>query len=512
MSNRKTDFSWRYHNSTKHTWESVRSNTHFLDWSNQPRPFKIYPRIDPIPLPAQQDPTGMPALFAITNPAVPTLHTSRPCKNDLASLLYYSAGITRRRGFGAGEILFRAAACTGALYSIELYLVCGELEDLDAGVYHFDPIEFALRRLRTGDHRGVLIQATADEPAVAKAPVSVVCTGTFWRNAWKYQARTYRHFGWDNGTILANLLATAAARHLEAKVIHGFIDDLINHLLGLDTTREVALNLIPIGHGERPARNGKVEPITPETLPYSHHEVDYPIMREMHAASSLRTPDEVGEWRRRTTGLGEERRGGDLIALSPFLPEEVASDSIEEVILRRGSTRRFERSSISFRQFSTILCQATHGVPADFLNPAGSQLNDLYVVCHAVDGVPPGAYAFHRNPWSMELLKAGDFRKDTGYLGLEQDLSADCSAAVFFLADLHRILEQFGNRGYRAAQLEAGIIGGRLYLASYAQRLGATGLTFYDDDVTEFFSPHAERKSAIFLVALGRGEKRRRHL
>jgi len=108
----------------------------------------------------------------------------------------------------------------------------------------------------------------------------------------------------------------------------------------------------------------------------------------------------------------------------------------------------------------------------------------------------------------MELLRGGDFRKEAGYLGLEQDLPADCSAAVFFLADLPRILERFGNRGYRAAQLEAGIIGGRLYLASYAQRLGATGLTFYDDDVVRFFSPHAEHKSAIFLVALGKAKKR----
>ena len=56
--------------------------------------------------------------------------------------------------------------------------------------------------------------------------------------------------------------------------------------------------------------------------------------------------------------------------------------------------------------------------------------------------------------------------------------------------------------------LEAGILGGKLYLAAYAQHLGATGLTFYDDDVIRFFSPHAEGKSAIFLVAVGDSAKR----
>jgi hypothetical protein len=46
--------------------------------------------------------------------------------------------------------------------------------------------------------------------------------------------------------------------------------------------------------------------------------------------------------------------------------------------------------------------------------------------------------------------------------------------------------------------LEAGAIGGRMYLSAYAQGLGATGLTFFDDDVINFFSPHATGNAAIF--------------
>jgi nitroreductase len=85
-----------------------------------------------------------------------------------------------------------------------------------------------------------------------------------------------------------------------------------------------------------------------------------------------------------------------------------------------------------------------------------------------------------------------------------QEIPADASVDVFFLADLHAVLGHFGNRGYRAAQLEAGLIGGKLYLAAYAQRLGASGLTFFDDDATRFFAPHADGKSVMFLVALGK--------
>ena len=112
-------------------------------------------------------------------------------------------------------------------------------------------------------------------------------------------------------------------------------------------------------------------------------------------------------------------------------------------------------------------------------------------------------------PQPQFRMKEGEFRAEAHHLGLEQDLPADACVDIFFLADLKRILERYGNRGYRAVQLEAGAIGGRIYLAAYAQHLGATGLTFFDDDVINFFSPHATDKSAIFLLAIGKPRKRK---
>ena len=79
---------------------------------------------------------------------------------------------------------------------------------------------------------------------------------------------------------------------------------------------------------------------------------------------------------------------------------------------------------------------------------------------------------------------------------------------MYMLCDLPAVLDRFGNRGYRAAQMEGGILGGRIYLGAYAQRLGATGLTFFDDDVTAFFGPHADGKAVMFLTAVGRSVRR----
>jgi SagB-type dehydrogenase family enzyme len=501
---------WRYHNGTKHSYQSVRANPHSLDWSNRPLPFKIYPTIDPIRLPREVPQTGMAALSVIAENARAN-QARLPTLNDLVLLLYFSAGITKRKTYPGGEIFMRAAACTGALYEIELYLVCADLPDLEAGVYQFAPAEFGLRKLRSGDFRSVLVEAAGAHPAVQRAPVTIICTGTYWRNAWKYQARTYRHFGWDNGTIVANLLAMCTATQLPPTVVMGFADDALNRLLDLDTAHEVAFSLVTVGATANPEipPAPAVQPLHLETLPLSHHEVDYPAMREMHAASSLTTDGEVRAWREPPTPVDTVAPQGPTIALQPAPEEELSRDAIEQVILRRGSTRQFARAPITLAQFSTMLERATRGFPADFHNPSGALLNHIYVLVNAVDGLPPGAYYFHRDRRELELLKESNFRRQAGYLGLEQDLPADASANVFFLADLKAILERYGNRGYRAAQLEAGVLGGRLYLAAYAQHLGASGLTFYDDDVVNFFSPHAAGKSAIFLTCLGQSALRK---
>src|SRR5438093_31369 len=295
MNNHEIQVAWKYHDSTKHSHWSVRNHPHFLDWANRPLPLKIYPKIEPLPLPRDVAQTGVAALSAISEPVPSSPADSVPGVQDLTRLLYFSAGITKQRAYPGGEIYFRAAACTGALYEIELYVVTGDLPGLDAGVYHFNPADVSLRLLRRGNFRGNLAQATVMEPAVAHAPATIICTGTYWRNAWKYQARTYRHFGWDNGTLFANSLAVAAARKLPARIVSGFVDGEVNRLLGLDTRREVALHLVPVGRsGEAaPEYRGEVAPLELETLPYSHHEVDYPEMRAVHEASSLERPEEV---------------------------------------------------------------------------------------------------------------------------------------------------------------------------------------------------------------------------
>ncbi len=179
MNNHDIQATWKYHDGTKHSYWSIRNNPHAPDWANRPQLFKIYPTIKPLPLPRDLPQTGVAALSAISAPVPSSRADSVPDLQNLARILYFSAGVTKQRAHPGGEIYSRAAACTGALYEIELYVVTGDLAGLDAGVYHFNPADVSLRVLRKGDFRSNLAQATAMESAVGHAPATIICTGTY---------------------------------------------------------------------------------------------------------------------------------------------------------------------------------------------------------------------------------------------------------------------------------------------------------------------------------------------
>jgi SagB-type dehydrogenase family enzyme len=406
--------------------------------------------------------------------------------------------VTKKKTYpGGGEVLFRAAASTGALYQTEAYVAAGAVDGLAPGLYHFCPGDFTLRRLRAGDVRAALAAAAAEE-RIARRAATIVLTAIYWRNTWKYQARGFRHLFWDSGTMLANLDAVGRALGLAPATSTGFVDDDVNRLLGLDADREAALELTALGPDTAAAAPADASAgIDHRVVPLSSSDVDDPALRQMRAASALASPDEVARWRSRTTPVGPPA-AATLVPLPPARPE--CGRTLADTIQRRGSTRQFSHAAITVEELATTLYGATRPVALDV--PGG--LVDVYLIVNAVDGIEPGAYCYHPRAHALELVRPGGARDRAAWLCLEQAIGGDAAATLFFLSPLAAVLERFGNRGYRLVNLEAGWIGGRAYLAAYGQGFGASGLTFYDRDVVEFFSPHAAGKDAIFVVALGR--------
>ena len=147
-------------------------------------------------------------------------------------------------------------------------------------------------------------------------------------------------------------------------------------------------------------------------------------------------------------------------------------EPIEELILRRGSTRLFRREQVPESAFREPMAVAVDGAP----------LLEHLVAVHDVEGLDA-------NP-----------REVTQHLCYDQPLGGDSAYTVFHAADLDRVLEDLGPRGYRAALFEAGLAAERLELAAFSVGLGATGLTFYDDEVKETLETTA---SCMLVTSVG---------
>jgi len=474
------------------------------DWSIEPRPYKVYRHLRPIPLPREFARTGISALEALSRRGDEPSATRLPDLQSLARLARLSNGLLERgmsRGRGQ-PVEFRTAGGTGARYHLELYFVCGDLPDLEAGVYHYAAQDHALRLLRRGDFRGVLVAATGEEPAIRDATVVMALTSTFWRNSWRYKARAYRHAFWDAGTSLANFLGVSASLELATEVVLGFVDAEVNALLGVDGGREATLALCAVGRSATPApRAPEADLIEHAVEPVSSAEVTFPEIPWIHAASQLRSPAEAAAWRANPLQRQPLINSASQI---PLVPTENTQKTIEEVILARRSTRHYDTTrKAGYEAFSTVLDRSAKGFAADALAANAPPLHDNYLIVNGVEGIEPGIYLHHPGARSVELLKSGEFRQDARRLAYFQDYAADAHVNSYYLADLGAILERYGNRGYGLVQLESALFAGRLHLAAHAVGLRAVGSTSLDDEVVGFFSPRAAGSSYMFVTVFG---------
>ncbi|MCC6792575.1 MAG: SagB/ThcOx family dehydrogenase [Thermomicrobiales bacterium] len=521
MSNAETSVARRFHNATKYTMgPGPDGETTILMGTPpdlgpaigeqnpeiEPFPFKVYTSLDPIPLPREPRSIGLTALDALAATGDLDVETAIPDLATVAHLLLRSNGVLKTWTSPWGRtITFRAAGCTGARYHLELYLVCGALPGLAAGVYHYSAQDHSLRLLRAGDFRSVIVSATGEEPSVAAAPAIAIASSTFWRNAWRYQERAYRHVYWDTGTLLTSLLPVAADAGLSAKVVLGFADNKVNSLLDIDDDREAAIALVAIGCTAD--RAGDAPPVTPLNLPtqaISAREIDFPLIREMHHASSLATGADAAAWRSRPLTRTRSGPSGEPIALPAIASAALPADAIDTVIQRRRSNRHYDTAiPLPLPALATVLDRASRGTSLDALAPGSDSFFDVYLIVNNVDGLEPGSYVYHPGPHTLERLSGGDQRAAAMHLACDQEYAADAHVNVYTLTDLEPLLERFGNRGYRLAQLEAALFAGRVQLAAHALGLGAVGSTSVDDEVTDHFSPHAAGKSFMFVAVFG---------
>jgi len=462
-----------------------------LDPSNRPAPFKRYAGREPVPLTREFTWSSPPAASVLSG--APREMAEGPWDEErLARLLFFSNGVSRtsRSAFG-DTTYFRTAMSAGNLHPIETYVACGDLGGVPAGIHYFAPLAFGLTEVRCGDSRDALAAAAAD-PQIADAPVTLVVTGIPWRTAWKYGERGFRHLYWDAGTMLANLLALEPS----ASVRVGFADEPISRLIGGDGVSEYPLVLVVLngsetgGHREAKEKIGAVQTLDLAVEAISRAPIEFPLVTAAQRDGDLVDATAVGRWRAAASPLGTA-----VVEVEP--PTSASDDPIEAVILRRGSTRLMRPEPVRRELLTWGLGVAARAVPGDFARENATLLQH-FVSVHDVEGVAPGAYRLRGG--QLELGREGQPRHVAAHLCFDQPLGGDSAYTVFYAADLDEVLGTLGSRGYRAVQLEAGIAAGRLALGAFALGYGATGLTFYDEEVSQHFGTRA---ACMLVTAVG---------
>jgi hypothetical protein len=390
---------------------------------------KRYPEALPrVALPRELPTTSAPAMSVLAGSAdVPRPALDLP---QLSRLLHLSAGVVRTTERPYATWLFRAAGSAGGRFPLELYVAVPEGTALPAGVHRYDPVEHALETIA---------------PAPTGGVAAIVVTGVPWRTGWRYRERGFRHVYWDAGTMLAQLLAVADAAGLPADLYPRFPDARVTTLVGADGVHEWPVAVVALGDdppaldAAGPAAIGAVDAAP----------MEFPLATAAQRAGDV---DELGRaWKRGATA--------DVEAVD-------ASHPVDAVIRRRGSQRRMDPE----RSLPVDLVRASMAVAM-----RGVDLPHA-VVAHRVDGLTSGLY---RWPDLDRPVRAGDLRDELYRVCLDQGLGRDAAFVAIGAADVAAL----DDRGYREAQLRAGIVEGRLHLAAYALGAGASGMTFLDSEI-----------------------------
>ncbi len=416
------------------------------DWETIPPAVKEYPADLPVislPRDLPRSDAGAAAVLAGVPATAQVLDAAQ-----LGRVLFLAGGVVRTSERRGRPFLFRAAGSAGARFPLELYASTRGVIGVPDGVHWYDPVEHAL--VQVG-------------PAAGGETTTIVVTGVPWRTGWRYAERGWRHVYWDAGTMLSQLYAAAASAGLEPRLRTLFADASVRDLVGADGVHEQPVALVSFGDGQ-PA----IEPsgaATTGTLP----QVEFPLCTEAQRAGER---DELGvPW--------------PEVAALPDVPE---SPSLDEVVLRRGSQRRMDRTATVSRELlEWSMRAAMRGIDVPH-----------WVVVHGVDDVAPGVY---RWPNLDAPLRSGPQRDELLRICLDQSLGADAAYVVISAmpgADLD-------DRSYRDAQLAAGLVEGRLHLAAYALGATATGMTFLDSDVPALLGEPDDLVTLLF-TCVGVGE------
>ncbi|MGC4098800.1 MAG: SagB/ThcOx family dehydrogenase [Nitrospira sp.] len=547
-----------YHLRTKHHFNRYARSLGYLDWANQPDPFRRFEGAELIPLPLLQsgeDPLSPTYEAIYERGAVPTQPVNM---RSLSRFFEFSLGLSAWKKAGESEWALRSNPSSGNLHPTEGYVVLPSIDGLElkTGLYHYAPREHGLERRA---------EFPAERVARLLAPFPPHAfffglTSVHWREAWKYGERAFRYCNHDVGHAIGTARIAAATLGWNMVLLDGVEQDTLAMLLGTDRKEDY----------------GEIEPEHPDclavvwpagkgsrgTLDVKYDAVEIPLFLDTSMVQELAD----ATWHGRANRLSQEhgvhwniideaaeaswkRQTGKAIgyrqaAPSPSSHAPHASHLTNNVGSLAGQIIRQRRSAVSFDGQTSISSAAFFQVMQRVMPRAECLQSErpmpwdawpydpaihLLIFVHRVVGLTPGLYVLVRdsrklsfvqqamNPeltWAMApdcpdglplyWLLEGDAKRLAAQVSCHQDIAGDSAFSCGMLAEFEGPLRERGAWWYPRMFWEAGLLGQVLYLEAEAAGVRATGIgCFFDDPVHEVVAIKTLAMQSLYHFTIG---------
>ncbi|MDY3200806.1 MAG: SagB family peptide dehydrogenase [Arcobacter sp.] len=412
----------QYHQNTKHSYLSVRTNSNQVDWNNPPNRFKNYAD------------------------SYKRIHLDS--KNSNYNFLYLISGITAKKTYPGIEYYLRVNPSAGALYPNEVYFQVRNIEGFEDGIYHLEVSSSSVVLLQT-------IKTNEGIENLLGLDFSIdgfvfFISSLYFRSSWKYKNRAFRYCLLDAGHLIGSIEASSYLFDKEFEILYDFPKQKLNEFFSFDE-KEFFTSICLVGT-KKDDKKDEFSLILP-TLDGSSYD---------EGKLSFFVKNELIEKAYDDTLKVRNRRSQENRAIFNFQKQR-----FQDTIFNRRSIREFTKQSISKIQFESIMNVVNQAITSDC-----DEQVDIFYTINRVEGLEIGLYK------NGKLIKNGDFSLKAGYLCLEQDLGKS-SAVTFFLASKSQNYQEayqkagvIGHRLYLASN----------YLEIGCSGIGA----YYDDEVCEF--------------------------
>jgi len=323
---------FKYHEATKHSFESIRNSPNYLDWNTQPSALKIYKQFENI---IQLD-----------------------GKSDLHNFLYRLGGITDKKTYPSNEYYLRTIPSAGALFPVEIYFQAREVEGFKDGIYHFDVANSSVKLLYELNGDGI---ESAFEDNRAIKGLIVLYSTIYYRSSWKYKDRGFRYCLLDCGHALGAMEASSYLYDHACVIRYRFDKMQLNEAFGFGEQEFfLSCGILGIPKNERiETFNMQLKDINPK---YERNEMIEKAYQDSLELSSCKSKYTFSEF-------------------------SFHKEIFEETIFKRRSIREFTTSTITKASYEAILEIVQKPVMSDC-----DEEVHLYCIVNSVEGVERGLY------------------------------------------------------------------------------------------------------------------------